>query len=86
MNRIRLLALVTILSTGLAAPAQSSEVPQNTAQEQTGQHSAVPNAKEHLRMLSESLNLTTKQQEKLRPIIQNMLDQRQKLLRDQKPR
>ena len=60
MNRIRLLALVTILSTGLAAPAQSSEVPQNTAQEQTGQHSAVPNAKEHLRMLSESLNLTTK--------------------------
>jgi hypothetical protein len=46
-------------------------------------HTNMSNAEEHLRMLSEKLNLSAEQQEKARPLIQNMLGERQALLRDQ---
>jgi predicted ATP-dependent endonuclease of OLD family len=46
-------------------------------------HTNMSIAEEHLRMLSEKLNLSAEQQEKARPLIQNMLEERQSLLRDQ---
>jgi Spy/CpxP family protein refolding chaperone len=83
MNRTLLLAVATILFIGLTAAAEQSSG--SAAQEQPAQRTSVPNAEEHLRILSESLNLSAAQQQKLRPIIQNMLDQRQRLMHDQRP-
>jgi Spy/CpxP family protein refolding chaperone len=82
MNRTLLLAVATILFVGLTAAAEQSSG--SAAQEQPAQRTSVPNAEEHLRILSESLNLSAAQQQKLRPIIQNMLDQRQRLMHDQR--
>lgn len=84
MKRFRLLAVAAIFLVGLTAAAQQSGGgPQSDAKEQGAQRSVVSSAEEHLRMLSASLNLTADQQKKLRPIIQNMLDQRQRLMHDQ---
>ena len=84
MNRFRLLIVATILLVGLTAAAQQNDgASQSAAQDQPAQRTAVSNAEEHLRMLSQSLNLTADQQEKLRSIIQNMLDRRQRLMHDE---
>jgi Spy/CpxP family protein refolding chaperone len=84
LNRIRLLSVSTIFLVVLGAAAQqTAKVPDNVNKDKRGQHGNMSNPEEHLRMLSEKLNLTAEQQEKARPIIQNMLDSRQKLMRDQ---
>jgi Spy/CpxP family protein refolding chaperone len=84
MKKIRLLAVTPIFLVVLTATAQqSSRAPRSVAQDEPPQRTTASNAEEHLRMLSESLNLTAEQQEKLRPIIQNMLEERQRLMRDQ---
>jgi Spy/CpxP family protein refolding chaperone len=79
MKRFRLLAIAIFFSGLTVAAQQSSAAPQSTTHNQTATAS---NAEEHVRMLSEKLSLTADQQEKLRPIIQNMLDKREKLMRD----
>ena len=84
MNRIRLLSVSTILLVVLSAAAQQTAgVPANVDQDSPAGHGNMSNPEEHLRMLSERLNLTAEQQEKARPIIQNMLNARQRLVHDE---
>ena len=83
MNRFRFLAIVATLLIAMAGAAQqSARDPGHAVQERAG-HASMSNADDHLRMLSEKLDLTSEQQQKLRPIIQHMLDQRQQLMNDQ---
>lgn len=81
MNRIRLLAIAMLLCIGLASAAQQNSG--NAAPHQPAQGTAASNTEEHLKMLSENLSLTADQQQKLRPIIQDMLDERQRLMHDE---
>jgi periplasmic protein CpxP/Spy len=72
--------LLVVLS---AVAQQTVGVPANVDQENPAGHGNMSNPEEHLRMLSETLNLTAEQQEKARPIIQNMLDARHRLMSDE---
>ena len=73
MNRLRLLAVGTVFMFALGTVAQQS-TPSPDA------HSAaVAPVEQHLKMLSEKLALTADQQDKARPILQEMHDQSQKL-------
>jgi len=85
MSRMRLLALATtIFLLALTAPAQQGPgTTANIEKDSSVQHASAPDAEAHLKMLSENLSLTAEQQEKMRPILQNMLEERQKLMHDQ---
>lgn len=84
MNRIPLLALASALLIAMPAAAQqAAETSGTAANSHVAQHPEMSNADAHLRMLSEKLDLTVEQQRKLRPILQNMLDERQHLMQDQ---
>jgi hypothetical protein len=60
-----------------AAPAPDKQE-HSSASTQSG----LPPAEQHLRVLSEKLDLTADQQAKLRPILQQMFDERQKVMQD----
>jgi hypothetical protein len=77
MNRIRLLAAGTVLMLALSAAAQQSTTTPNA------HAAAVAPVEQHLKMLSEKLALTADQQDKARPILQEMHDGSQKLDNDQ---
>ena len=76
MNRIRLLAAGTVLMFALNTTAQQS------ATSPDPHAAAVAPVEQHLKMLSEELALTTQQQEKARPILQEMHDGSLKLEED----
>lgn len=76
MNRLRLLAVGTVLMFALSAVAQQSAGGPNV------QAAAVSPVENHLKMLSEKLDLTADQQDKARPILQEMHDGSQKLADD----
>jgi Spy/CpxP family protein refolding chaperone len=76
MNRLRLLAVATVLVFALGAVAQQTTTPDAHAV-------AVAPVEQHLKVLSEKLALTTDQQDKVRPILQEMHDGSQKLEDDQ---
>lgn len=65
MNRIRTLAIAAAMLFVLPAFAQQSSAP-------TAQEHALPSVDDHLRMLSQKLDLTAEQQEKARPILEEM--------------
>lgn len=77
MNRSRFLAIAAAFAFAVPAIAQ-----------QSGQQSApapahhMPTADDHLKVLSEKLNLTADQQEKARPILKEMMDSMQKVMSD----
>ena len=73
MNRFRYLGIGITLLVALAASAQQ------TAASQV----ALSPIDQHLKMLTERLDLTADQQVKLRPILKEFLDGRQKLINDQ---
>ncbi len=77
MNRIRLLAIGTVLLFALSTVAQ-----QSTTSPDAHAAAAAP-VEEHLKVLSQKLDLTADQQEKVRPILQEMHDGSQKLDDDQ---
>lgn len=84
MNRIRLLGITTIFLVALTAIAQpTARLVATTASDRPASQASIPNADEHLKMLSERLDLTRDQQNELRPIIQKMLDERHRLMDDQ---
>ena len=84
MKRIRFFAVATIFVITLTASAQKrSNESDAAAKVQSSQPARAPNVEDHLRILAERLDLTAAQQEKVRPIIQNMFDERQKLMNDQ---
>jgi Spy/CpxP family protein refolding chaperone len=77
MNRIRLLASGTMLMFGLTVLAQEA------ATSSAAQGSGMPTVENHLKLLSEKLDLTGGQQAKIRPILQEMHDSTQKLMQDE---
>ena len=83
MNRFRFSGIVATLLIAMTAAAQQSARDPGAAVQTPNAHASMSNADDHLRILSEKLDLTSEQQRKLRPIIQNMLDQRQQLMNDQ---
>ncbi len=78
MNRFRLLALATALALAMTTFAQQ---PATSSQQDQGATAASP-VDRHLHALSEQLNLTAEQQEKIRPILQGMIDGQHKLMQD----
>ncbi len=77
MNRIRLLAVGTVLMLALGAAAQQTTTGPDA-------HAvAVAPVEQHLKVLSEKLGLTADQQDKARPILQEMHDGSQKIEDDQ---
>jgi Spy/CpxP family protein refolding chaperone len=77
MNRIRLLAVGTVLMFALSTVAQQSKTSPDAHEV------AVAPVDQHLKVLSEKLALTPDQQDKARPILQEMHDGSQKLQDDQ---
>jgi Spy/CpxP family protein refolding chaperone len=81
MNRICMLAVSSVFLLALSAVAQqptTSPDTQNAASAAPAPH-AVQEVEQHLKMLSEKLDLTADQQAKARPILQQMHDGSQKL-------
>jgi hypothetical protein len=77
MNRLRLLAVGTVLMFALNAAAQQTTISPDA------HAAAVAPVEQHLKMLSDKLSLTADQQDKARPILQEMHDGSQKLQDDQ---
>jgi Spy/CpxP family protein refolding chaperone len=86
MNRYRYLAIGSMLVVALTLFAQQgATAAANTDKDEPGQpaaHSTVSNVDQHLTFLSEKLDLTAGQQAKMRPILQQMFDDRQKIMQD----
>ncbi len=84
MKRITgaILILGILAALGLAQEPSSSSDQGKAAVGQT--HKGAPNAEEHLRLLTEKLNLTSDQQVKVRPILQEWSDSSAKVKQDQK--
>jgi len=80
MNRFRLLAITSVLTVAAAVFAQQP----STATSGQHEHGATATSKveAHLQALSEKLDLTSDQQEKIRPILQRLFDGQQKLMQD----
>lgn len=66
----------------LALAATAAQQGSTTAGVSQQQSKTKPDAEQHLQMLSSSLDLTTDQQAKIRPILREYLDTRQKLMDD----
>jgi Spy/CpxP family protein refolding chaperone len=81
MNRIRLLVIGTALMFALSTVAQQTATSPDT--HAAGTSAALAPVEQHLRMLSEKLDLTEDQQARARPILQEMHDGSQKLADDQ---
>jgi hypothetical protein len=77
MNRLRVFAVATLLMFTLGAVAQQSTTTPDA-------HAVtVAPVEQHLKVLSDKLGLTTDQQDKVRPILQEMHDGSQKIADDQ---
>jgi Spy/CpxP family protein refolding chaperone len=79
MNRIRLLATGIVLMFALTVAAQTA--PSGAEQNQSSAPSMSP-VERHLKVLSEKLDLTSDQQDGVRPILQEMHDSMQKADQD----
>jgi Spy/CpxP family protein refolding chaperone len=79
MNLIRSIALATVFAVGLSALGQTAA---STAKQPQASQSAGTNVDQHLQALSQGLDLTADQQAKIRPILSNFLDTREKVLTD----
>ena len=78
MNRTRLLAFGATLLFALTAAAQQSP----SAGSMPDTH-GMPTAESHLKVLAEKLDLTSEQQTKARPIVQEMHDATLKIAQDE---
>ena len=74
ISRWSILTIVVFLAAGLtfAQPSQESQAP--TPDKHSGMHQG-ESADQHLQMLSEKLNLTDDQKARLRPILQDQMQQ-----------
>jgi Spy/CpxP family protein refolding chaperone len=79
MSLIRSLAIATVFALALGAFGQTAP---STADHAQSSASARPNVDQHLQALSQGLDLTADQQAKIRPILRNFLDTREKVLAD----
>ena len=78
MNRIRLLAIGTVLMFALTTVAQQT----TTSSDAHGGSGGVPTVQGQLKVLTEKLSLTRDQQARITPILQELLDATQKLVQD----
>ena len=83
MNRFRLLAIGTMLLSALATTAQQPATSASTKGLSAGEHAGVPTAAGQLTFLTAKLDLTGDQQEKIKPILQELHDTTVKLVQDQ---
>ena len=80
MNRFHLLAIGTALVVALAAPAQQTATGSGGPdQHEHVAESGVPTIDQHLKVLSEKLDLTADQQTRIKPILQDLHDATQTL-------
>lgn len=76
MNRVRSLSIAAVLMFAFAALAQQA------TQSGAPAHK-MPSVDDHLKMLSEKLDLTAEQQEQIRPVLAEMQASMQKVMNDQ---
>jgi len=76
MSRFRMITVATVMLFAMAALAQQA------AQSGAPAHK-MPSVDEHLKVLSEKLNLTAQQEDQIRPVLQEMQDSMQKAMDDQ---
>ena len=79
MNRIRLLALATILMLALTTVAQQA----TTSSNGHGGSDSASAGEAHLKLLTEKLDLTSDQQAKAKPILQEMQGATQTFMQDE---
>lgn len=83
MNRFRYMAIGMLLVVALGVSAQQTAAsPAGSDKAEHGQ-TGVSALDQHMKILTERLELTADQQAKLRPIVKEFLDGRQKLVADQ---
>jgi Spy/CpxP family protein refolding chaperone len=80
MNRIRLLAIGTMLMFALTTVAQQTTT---SSDAQGGRDGGVPTVQKHLKLLTEKLDLTSDQQVTIKPILQELHDGTQKVMQDE---
>ena len=83
MNRFRILAIGTILLFALTTTAQQATTSPSTKGPSAGEHAGVPTAEGQLTFLTAKLDLTSDQQEKIKPILQELHDTTVKVVQDQ---
>ena len=79
MSLIRALAFATVFALALGAFGQTAP---STGQQPQSSASARPAVDQHLQALTQGLDLTADQQAKIRPILGNFLDTREKVMAD----
>jgi protein CpxP len=79
MNRVRLLAIGTVVMFGFTVVAQQTTASSNAH----GGSGGVPAVQNHMTLLTEKLDLTSDQQAKVKPILQEMHDATEKFLQDE---
>lgn len=84
MNRIRLIAIGTMFMFALTTVAQqaTTSVHGPTKRASDGEHAGVPTADRQLEFLTAKLELTTDQQEKIKPILHELHEATVKLVQD----
>jgi Spy/CpxP family protein refolding chaperone len=85
MNHFRLLAIGTMMVALASVAQQTATAPGHGDAQDQSQNSgpaALPTIEQHLKMLSEKLDLTAEQQAKIRPILQRMQEEWQSAMRD----
>ena len=78
MNRVHLLAIGTVVTFALTTAAQ-----QTTNSNAHSASEGVPALQSHMKLLTEKLDLTSDQQAKVKPILQEMHDGTQKFMEDE---
>ncbi|MGC2659530.1 MAG: hypothetical protein WA324_16355 [Bryobacteraceae bacterium] len=86
MNRFRLIALATMLGIALTAPAQQTATgPGGVNKDGRGQNAArgdMPTVEQQLNVLTGKLSLTSDQQARIKPILQELHDATLKIVED----
>ncbi len=83
MNRIRLLAIGTMLMFALTAAGQQASGNGTAKGAPGGDHSGVPTVEGQQKFLAAKLDLTADQQDKIKPILQELHDATVKLVNDE---
>lgn len=84
MNRFRLLTIAATVMAAMTVSAQTATAATSANKQYAhpAAQSTPRGAEQHLKLLSEKLDLTVDQQTKIRPILQHMMNERQKLMQD----
>jgi hypothetical protein len=77
---MRRIALIAIMSISIIANAVLAQ--QSAAKPETGEQDSLPTVEEQLKVLNEKLGLTAKQQAKVKPVLQQLYDATENVMRD----